>query len=234
METLNENIDYKMINDSWSIDNYYDVQFYNQTKVALANNDVDFMEFISTHSPYIWFLATEQKPIAINYDQVESGRVRYLVTKVKANSPSEEYRLFRRGGQKLGDMIHFIENEPLKEARTREYSCFFRVKNKQELLDISKVYPGKIYYFGKYFNNKYKVCLALSETILGFVDGSDVLISNKGLDKPGEMEAELNFKVFRKQDYLIKYMETPYALNGKYKNVTIQGDRAYKDKYNLT
>lgn len=224
----------KDLNSAFTIDNYYDVNFYNQTKMALVNNDIDFMEVISVKQPNLWFLSTSQLPIAINYDLVSTSELKFLVTKVKPLSFNDEYKLYRKGQAKSGDVLQFIENDALRKARTSKYACFFNVKSKQDLKTISESYPGKIFFLGKYFSNKLRVCLACHEAIKGVIDYENILLEKGNLNGAGMFEAEFNFKVMKNRDRLIKFSETPYMEDGKYHNVKIQSDRASSSKYILS
>jgi len=227
------------IKSAFSIDNYYDSSFYNEVKASLTNNGVDFYEMISTKTPNHWFFIANQYPIAIDYDKISTSLIPYLVTKVKPLSFNDEYKLFRKGGgtgkSKGGDIAQFIENAPLKRARNSSYSCFFHVKSLTHLRQISKMFPDKIHFFGKYHNNKYKVCLATHEAIKGVIDLDTILVeSNSKGGEIGHLETELNYKVFNGKDYLMKFTDTPYMEDGKYSKVNIQGDREGKSKYILT
>jgi hypothetical protein len=55
-----------------------------------------------------------------------------------------------------------------------------------------------------------------------------LLERNKELSEPGRFEAELNFKVFRGNDMLIKFTETPFFEDGKYNPVKIKGELSSK------
>jgi hypothetical protein len=63
------------------------------------------------------------------------------------------------------------------------------------------------------------------------INKEQILIEKtKELSEPGRLEAELNFKVFREKDRLIKYMETPTFEKGIFKPVKIIGDKSNKFK----
>lgn len=222
----------KDLTKAFTIDPYYDVNFYNQTKMALTNNGIDYVEMISTKAPYPWYFVCDQLPIAINHDVISKSLIRHLITKVKPLAFNDEYRLYRKGLAKGNDVLQFIENEPLRIARTSKYACFFNVKNKAELISISESYPGKIFFMGRYFNNKYKVCLATHEAIHGAID-EDAVLLEKNSNGVGVFEAEFNYRILKNKDFLVKYTETPYMHDGKYSPVKIQGDRVSSAKYIL-
>ncbi|MCK5537576.1 MAG: hypothetical protein KAI79_12170 [Bacteroidales bacterium] len=211
-----------------TIDDYYSTEFYNESKESLKNNNIEFQEFISIKPPFSWYLDLPQKPIMVNYDEISNTEKRWLVTKVKPLRPNESYLLVRRNddvGQKA--ILKYTENQPLKEARTSDYAVFFDATNKDQLLQITKDIPVKIYYFGKHYSNKYRVALCTNKMILNYIDPQQIMLEKKGgeFKEPGRFEAELNFKIFRGNDYLVKYTETMYFEDGKFKDVKIRDKR---------
>jgi hypothetical protein len=214
----------------YTVDPYYDNTFYNEVKEALRNNSIEFQEFITTKPPYDWYFKLDPKPIMVNYDTASNSELRWLVTTVNAAKPSDEYLLLRRendSGRKA--MMKFIENTPMREARESEHSIFFTVKNREELTQLSKNYSGKIWYMGKYYNNKYRVCLGTHETLKGFLRPSQILLEKTpDMKGPGRFESELNWKVFRGADYLIKFAATPYFQNGIFERPPIKPEDAKK------
>jgi len=214
-------------------DPYYTPQFFNECKEALKNNDVKFNEFINIKAPFDWYFQIDEKPIMVNYDKATDSESRWMVNIVKPLKANEEYLLLRRDndkGQKA--LAKFIENKPLRQARKSDYAVFFTVKNREEIETLTKDYPGKVWYMGKYYSNKFRVCLATHSAILNFIDKGQILLEKTNdMTQPGRFEAELNFKIFRGNDYLIKFTETPYFLNGKFNRPTIRGD--YSSKFTI-
>ena len=215
-----------------TIDPYYDISFYNEAKEALKNNNVEFEQYINIKPPYDWYFKLDTKPLMVNYDQATDSESRWMVNTVLPLRANEEYLLLRRendNGPKA--LLKFVENEPLKAARTSDYAVFFTIRNREEAEKLSKEYPGKIWYMGKYYNNKFRVCLATHRTIRGFLIDDQILLErNKELSEPGRFESELNWKVFRMNDMLVKFSETPYFEDGKFKPVKIRGDHSNKFK----
>lgn len=215
-----------------TIDPYYDISFYNEAKEALKNNNVEFEQYINIKPPYDWYFKLDTKPLMVNYDQATDSESRWMVNTVLPLRANEEYLLLRRendNGPKA--LLKFVENEPLKAARTSDYAVFFTIRNREEAEKLSKEYPGKIWYMGKYYNNKFRVCLATHRTIRGFLNDDQILLErNKELSEPGRFESELNWKVFRMNDMLVKFSETPYFEDGKFKPVKIRGDHSNKFK----
>jgi len=213
-----------------TIDPYYDNQFYNECKEALKNNGIEYEVFINLKPPYDWYFKLEEKPVMVNYDEANADQIRFMVGTVKPLRPNEEYLLLRRNndnGSKA--LLKFVENEALRTARTADYSCFFTVKNKEELERITKEYPGKVWYFGKYYKNRYRVCLGTHAAIKTFLDPAQILLeNNKEYTEPGRFEAELNWKVFRGNDQLVKFTETAFFEKGIYHRPKIRGDLSSK------
>ncbi len=197
----------------YTIDEYYDVNFYNQAKEALKNNNINFSEFLEIKNPYRWFfkLPDTIKPIMVNYDEISKNR--FLVRKVVALRPNEEYLLQRRNSSEGSNITRYIYNDAFEDAK--DYGIFFNIKNKEELLRISKEYPGKIYYLGKYYGNRFRVCLVNNPMIKNYINPAQILLEkNPDMKEPGRFEAEFNFKVLKQNDYIYKTIETIYAENG--------------------
>jgi hypothetical protein len=213
-----------------TIDPYYSTQFYNECKEALKNNQVPYKEFINIKAPYSWYFQLDQKPLMVNYDVATDSESRWMVNAVLPLRPNEEYLLIRRDndiGAKA--ILRFVENEPLKEARLSNYAVFFTIKNRQEGEQLTKDYPGKVWFMGKYYNNKYRVCLAVHPVVKGFLEPSQILLEKtQDMTEPGRFESELNWRVFRQNDYLVKFTETPYFENGKFNRPKIQGELSSK------
>jgi len=211
-----------------TIDPYYSNEFYTECKEALKNNSVEFSEYINIKSPYNWYFSVEEQPIMINYDRATGSQTRWMVSTVQPLRSNEEYLLLRKNNDKgRSSLLKYIENQALREARESDYAVFFTVKNREEIESISAEVPTNIWYMGKYYNNKYRVCLATHEIIEGFLRPDQILLTkNKELSEPGRFESELNWKVFRGNDYLIKFTETPYFKKGKYHKVKIRGDHS--------
>jgi hypothetical protein len=192
----------------------------------------------------------------MNYDIADKDVNRYVVTKVIPIRASDDYALLRRESNGPEGIIKYIENTPLTEARKSKYALFFNVNSLEALKAISKNLPGtKIYYFGKHLNGKYKIALCTNKMVNNFappnsfllekdnvsagpkkLGGSEGTQGNQGnnYSKPGFFEADLNFRVFKNKDYLQKYSETPYCLDGNYYPVKFQGtydDQSSKDRF---
>lgn len=211
-----------------TIDPYYDINFYNEAKEALKNNNIPVKEYISIKTPFNWYFDLDREPMMVNYDKIDSSNERFIVNKVQTLRPNESYLLMRRGDSNTSTGVQkYIENQPLKESRESEYSVFFNAINKDQLQKITKELPVKIYYFGRYYNNIYKVALCNNKMILNYISRDSILLErNKNEYKElGRFEADLNYKIFKMKDHLQKYTETAYFENGFYYPVKIKSDR---------
>lgn len=215
-----------------TIDPYYDVQFYNETLEALKNNKIQFKEFISTKPPYDFYLEVQNEPMFINYDKTSKEYSRWLVNIIKSLKPNDDYIYRRRESYTNKKAInHYAINDALKTVQTSGEGIFFNA-NKEEITRISKEYPRKIYYFGKYFKRKYRVFLADQLIIRNFLNPENVLVQSDSFKHVTELEVNLNYNIFLLKDRLEKLSETPYVQNGKY--YPIQSVRPeITDKYTL-
>lgn len=204
-----------------TLDPYYNNQFYNEAKEALKNNKIDFKEFISIKPPFNFYFGLDDSlsPLMVNYDEANKSDEKWLINKVIPVRAVDEYILLRRESDSSANSIKkFIYNEPLKFAAKSNYACFFNIKSRNQVIEISKLYPFKIWYLGKYYYNRYKIGLALEDIIKNFVPEEDILLEkNDGeFNEIGRFEAALNYRVFLQKERLIKYSMTPYIENGQY------------------
>lgn len=199
-----------------TIDDYYGIDFYNETKEALKNNKVEFKEFISVKPPYNYYFDVPEKPQFINFDVVPKAYSKNLVNIIMPLKPNDDYIYYRRASiTGLKAINHYAINDAFKVAQKSNAGIFFH-STKDAILRISKEYPRKIYFFGKYFNRKYKVFFTDNLIIKNYINEKDVLVSSSTFKNITQLEAQLNFTIFKMQDTLQKLSETPYVLNGRY------------------
>jgi len=211
-----------------TVDPYYDVQTFNEAKEAMYNNSVDFELFIGMKAPYNWFFKTPNAPIMVNYDEATRQELRWMVSTVKPLTPKDDFKYLRRSAD-VGKQafVHFTENEPMEEARKSVYAVFFHLANREDGIALSRLYGGKIWFLGKYYNRKFNVCLCTHPAIKNLISRSQILIE-KTSQEPGRFEAELNRVVFLEKDYLVKFTDTPYFESGQLHRVKIQGELGAK------
>lgn len=199
-----------------NIDDYYNIQFYNETKEALKNNGVEFREFINTKPPYNFSIQCDEVPLFINYDLVSRQQEMYYVNIIKPLTPNKEYIYERRESFTNKKAInHYAVNDALKSGEKSGEGIFFTA-NKEEILRISKEFPRKIFYFGKYYNNKYKLFFSDSLIIKNYIDSDQILVESKSFKHITELEIKLNYDIFKLSDRLLKLSETPFVKNGRF------------------
>lgn len=197
-----------------SVDDYYDIDFYNDALMALEENGVQYSEHILFQNSSIpkYCLNLPSAPLMVHYNSLLPEEEKYLVSKVipiDANSSVELYRKhgdFGKGIRKeiyLNDAFLSIEN----------YAAFINISSKEEALKLSKDIPLKIWYLGKYFN-KYKVCLITSDYFIPALKESQILLEKTEKMSIVRFEQEFNFNVLHRKDRLIKYSKTPYFEGG--------------------
>lgn len=214
-----------------TIDPYYDVNFYNETKEALNNNGVEYQELISLKSPYYFYFEVENNPSFINYDEVNKSYSRNLVTKVKPLKPNDVNLYLRRDSYTaLKAIDQYAKNDALRTAEKTGQGIFFTAK-KEEILGISNEFQRKIWFMGRYFNRKYMVFFTDNLMVKNFIDPSQVLVESRDVSDVSLLESRLNFEIFREKDRLEKLSETPYIFKGKFYPVSIRPE--ISDKYVL-
>lgn len=199
-----------------NIDDYYNIQFYNETKEALKNNGVEFREFINTNPPYNFAIMCDKEPVYINFDTVNRPQERYYVNIIRPLTPNQEYLYERRESFTNKKAInHYAINDALKSGQKSGEGIFFTA-NKEEILRISKEFPRKIFYFGKYYNNKYKLFFSDSLIIKNYIDSDQILVESKSFKHITDLEIKLNYDIFKLSDRLMKLSETPFVKDGKF------------------
>jgi len=199
-----------------TIDDYYNIKFYNETKEALKNNGVEFKEYISTKPPYNYYIESGERPSFINYDEATESQARFMVNIVRALKPNDDYIYERRESYKNTKAIqHYALNDALEAGQKSGQGIFFTA-NKEDVLRISRDYPRKIYFLGRYFNRKYKVFFTDNLIIKNLLNPDQILVESNAFKSITELEVDLNFRIFKLQDRLEKLSQSPYVYKGKY------------------
>ncbi len=199
-----------------TLDDYYEIPFYLETKEALKNNKIEFKEFISIKPPYKYYLDVPSDPQFINFDTVPKAMGKFLVNVIMALKPNDDYIYERRASYTGPKAIKkYAINDALRTGQISGEGIFFN-STKEAILRISKEYPRKIFYFGRYFNRKYKVFFCDNLIIKNYLDESDILAESSSFKSITQLESEMNFVRFKLQDRLEKLSETPFVLDGKY------------------
>jgi len=206
----------------YTIDDYYGIEFYNETLEALKNNSVEFKEYVSTKPPYQYWIECDEEPKWLNYEKASRQFSRVLVNVVRGLKPQDDYLFTRRVGfEGLKAVKTYAINDALREGEKTKEGVFFTA-NKSEVMNISKSYPRKIWYFGRHVNNKYQVFFADNLMIKNLIDQDKILVDGKGFKSITDLEIELNFNVFGLRDRLTKISETPYIQKNKFYQVSVR------------
>lgn len=203
----------------FTIDPYYDINFYIEAIQAMTNNSVKYKEYVSTKAPYDFYIESKNTPIMVNYDILSNAMQKYIVNKVEPSTPSEEYTLARRPEYPgIKGLKHYTLNKYLLKANKSDYACFFNIKNRTQGIELSKSL-GPIIYFGKYYNNT-RVALTYNKMIKNYIELSDILVEKT--KNATQMEVDLNYNIFRLNDRLRKFTEQPMFKDGKFIPVNIK------------
>lgn len=196
-----------------TIDPYYTLEEFHKCIAALKDNGIEPKMFIDTRAPYNWYIDVESAPMFVFYDVLNTAYQKYLANVVTPVTSADEMYLFRRDkGLSKG---RYVLNDAFKDAQNSDYACFINLQNKEEGVQLSRSLKGKIWYLGRYYGNKYKICLVTSEYVKNFVPKERILLE-KTSDIPGRFEADLNYEIMYKKDRIIKFSSTPYFENGEY------------------
>ena len=213
--SISDTIGIENISEIFSIDPFYDVNQYNESLQALANNNIKYEEFILLKNPYNFYLRLENKklPVMLNYEMISRNRWMNLVTKVKPLVPKDILKLYRFN-KNISSLKDYVNNDAFAEALKSKRTIIFNYKNREQLMNLSKSY-GKIYILGKYINNKHRLAMCFNPEIKNVLMPNDMLLDIKE-HKLGELELKINNFILKNKEKIIKYSQTPYFENGKY------------------
>lgn len=204
-----------------TFDPYYEADEYNDFLTAASNNGIDYSEYISVKSPYLWYvqLDIDDAPRFINYDLLSSSAEKFIVNKMRPRYPNEAYALLRRNTDNPKDIERFVSPKPLVEAKKQDYVCFFKHFNKNELLKISReLGETKIWKLAK-TKHKGTIYMTFNPYIKGQIPLDYIFFekTSKGqFNKLGQLEYELNHKHLVTEKLDGKGLELEYFQNGKY------------------
>ena len=174
-----------------TLDPFYDVEFYNRCKNSLENNKCEYREFICVRPPFNWYLDIKTEPNLLDYTKAERIDKQHMVSVAKPIKTADFWKHYRRGNDTRDNISRFIVNDAFEEASKSTYSAFVHIRSKEQA----------------------RVYLINSELVPNFIPREDILITK---DKDlVTFEKDLNFKIFKLQDLLIKNSETVYMLNGR-------------------
>lgn len=198
-----------------SIDDYYDVNFYNDSLMALEENGVQFTEHILFKDKTPKFcIELPREPLMIHYNVVLPEHEKYLVSKVipiDANSSVTLYRKKVDFGKGIRPEMYL--NDALGSVQMGQYAAFIDIKSQEEAIALTKEIPLRIYFLGKYLN-RYKVCLITSDYFIPKLKPSQVLLELSEKSSIIRFEQDFNFKILQRKERLVKFSKTPYFENG--------------------
>lgn len=196
-----------------SIDRFYSENFYNTCKEALKNNNILYSEYVSTIGTYKWYLDVPRKPFMINFEECPVSERRYLVSKVIPLDMSDEYRYYRRADSMGHFEPKYVRNDVFSSLVNSE-AYLFKVKSKKQLVDLSKI--SRIWYLGRYYNNRYRLALTTSLACRIVIPSEDVLLEKNPDETPENFELRINYSVLNSKEKIVKFSRTPYYENGKW------------------
>lgn len=212
-----------------SIDKFYSTKFYNRCLESLKNNNIEFNEYISTTNGYKWYIDIPQAPLMLDYEVCQKDEMRYLVTKVKTLNYADTWKYYRYEESKGKFIDKYTKNDFMTDVEGKE-ACLFKVSSKKQLEELSKVENTKIWYLGKYFNGRYRLALTTGAGIRLYIPFEDVLLEKKSEQSVTKFELDVNYKVLRNKEKLVKFSGTPYYQSGSY-NIPMYYQEKDKPKY---
>lgn len=217
----------------FTIDPYYNIQFFNRTLEALKNNKVNFELFVDSKSPYYFYIDCPIQPVFLDYDVISSSRERNLVSLVQPLTPQSDYKYLRRSSHtgKKG-LEHYSTNDVFAQMNKTKEGVIFQM-TAENAFKVSKKYPRKIWFLGRYLSNSYTVFAQDSLIIKNYLHKVPhrILQEGKSFNHSTELEQEVNYKIFSLRDRIIKLDETPFLNNGKLTNPRVRNE--YQRKFIL-
>lgn len=193
----------------WTIDGDYDLQEYNKVIASMQANAISYNEYIHTKN-YKFYIETPQEPWCLKYENIDLQFSYFLVAKTVPLQSNEIIKYSRRSEHSGKAALKLAYNDALESAKG-QYIYFFHLTNKDAAKELSKEI-GKIWYFGRYFGNRYHVFMSANQYLTKYVKLDYILSSGT----PLEAEMQLYYQAFNRQDRLKKYSQTPAYENGQY------------------
>jgi len=209
-----------------TVDDYYDVNMYNEIMSAAKNNGIPYMQFIRIKPPYTRYLMIEKDniPKFINYDEATDPDKVWLVSTVRPVETREAFLLKRREGQDIS-YWNYILPEPLIDMNKQDYVMVFKAYDMSVMKEISKkLGKDKIYQWGRSYLKGYKIFVCFNPYIKALLMSKDILLEYSNKDKKipkvpkeqGRIEYELNHFILIREKLINKTYLLPYYSSGKY------------------
>lgn len=197
-----------------TLDQNYSVNEYNQFLENLRQNtDKNYTKHVYYKNPYNIYLNIDFKPLFVKCEVLPKEQEKNLIAMTVPCTPDEENQYRRRQTGK--QTLNLCLNDWSSDIQNSEHGYLFYVMNKEELSYLSQNI-GKVYYLGRYYDNKYRICSSTSKYLLDYLPEERILSKKTKKNTVFDMELEINLKVLYLRDKLHKYARTPYYENGKY------------------
>lgn len=189
----------------------YDIKLYNEFLNNLKNHNIQFNEYVNSRD-YKFYLETNEIPFILNYNELNNNSRMFLISKVQGVNTQDIYNYRRTKLSNSRENLKLCINDAYQYFLNKksEYFYFIHIQNKEKAELLSKDI-GRLYYFGTYLNNKYKIYLSNNQYLTNFIGIEDILA---GSDDLFELEMNINYNIFRLQDRIKKFSQTPYRENG--------------------
>lgn len=213
----------------FTIDPYYDIQHFNRTLESLKNNKVQYELFIDNRAPHYFYIEAPIQPVFMDYDLISTSRERNLVSLVNSYTPQNDYRFLRRTSHtgKQG-FTYYSENDVFAQMNKTKQGVLIHMQVEHQF-KVSKKYPRKLWFLGRYINSSFIVFQQDSLEIKNYLDvPHKILAQGSSFQHSTDLEAELNYKHFLFRERLIKLDETPVLQGGKYKAPQIRNQYGRK------
>lgn len=198
-----------------SFDEYYTRTQYNSFLMSAANNNVKFTEFIKIRPPFNFVLRIDDKDIPKFLDYELEKENRWLVSKMIARYPNEEFQLRRKDNDPKQEITRFVENDVLSLARVKPFVCVFYFSG-NNLLEWSDLIQDKIYILG--LKGGFKIAVTFNKLILNVIEHNTIILIEEDGDfrGVGEIEQRVNYLWKPKEKITHKTLESMYYDKGKF------------------
>jgi hypothetical protein len=201
-----------------TVDPYYKVSDYNRMLSALQNNGIEYSQWVDTRPPYYWYIKVSDSdmPKFVDFDVKPKAEERYLVSAIVPQRSQDAYLLLRRDTDPATNISKFVMNDYWTEALSSDYMVIFKYKSNEDLRKLSQDLGIKIYEMG---THRWKLSMAFNKYVKGHLTSDQVLFEKtkqdmKEFNKPGELEAEFNYKILRTEKIEGKTLITTYYNKG--------------------
>lgn len=197
-----------------TVDPYYNVAEYNRMLQALENNGVEYSQWIDTKMPYQWYIkvSDDNQPRFIDFEVKPKTEERFLVSVIVPQRSQDNYLLMRRDTDPATNTSKFLMNDYWTEALNSDYVIIFKYKSPEDIRKISKELGIKIYELG---THRWKLSMTFNKYVKSHLSTDQILFEKtreemKEFSKPGELEAEFNYRYLRTEKITKKTLKTNY------------------------